>query len=179
MGPSMSVCRVFPTGVSNLHGQGALLCNNWNLFCYPIVVIYVVCHSCCYCYSMALPPPSPGRTPLCLCHLRLDHPGLRRTGTAHEGLRTHGTRSLPGTVPLGTPPGNAPTPSPSQDFLFNPWGFTTRAHPQDACFVGAWFPAIIAPKVLRRCPPLPCLGHQAWRPLCFNHPGCNISARMT
>jgi hypothetical protein len=45
----------------------------------------------CYCYSLAL--PSPGWTPLCLYHHRLDHPGLRRTSTAPQGLR-HGAKPI-------------------------------------------------------------------------------------
>jgi hypothetical protein len=72
------------------------------------------------------------------CHLTLDHPGLRRTGTASERLR-----HFRGRHPLGKHPGNAATPSPNQDLLFNPWGFTTQALSQDASFVGAWSSAIV------------------------------------
>jgi hypothetical protein len=50
---------------------------------------------------------------------------------------------------------------------------------QDSCFIGAWPPAIVALGALPQGPPLTCLSLQAWTPLCFHHPGCNIGTRMT
>jgi hypothetical protein len=40
--------------------------------------------------------------------------------------------------------------------------------------------AIVAPIVILIVNPIvvPCLGHQAWTPLCFNNLDCNISATM-
>jgi hypothetical protein len=113
--------------------------------------------------------PSPGLTPLCLCHLGLDHSGPRRIQTAPRSFATCRTWLLLGTQHLsGPPPGNAPNTY-SKPGLFNPWGFIT----QDAWFGGAWPPVIVAPGALPHGPTLPCLGHQAWTPL------CNISAGMT
>jgi hypothetical protein len=81
-------------------------------------------------------------------------------------------------APFGAPPCNASNAY-SKPGLFNPWGFTARTLPHDACFVGALSTAIVAPGALPHGPPLPFLDHQAWTPLCFHHPGCNICARMT
>jgi hypothetical protein len=83
--------------------------------------------SYCYCYSLAL--YSLGWTPLCLYHLRLDHPGLKRTETAPRGA----------SPPMGLGPFQRlhpqvmpPTLSPNQKFLFILWSFTMQALPQDA-----------------------------------------------
>jgi hypothetical protein len=46
--------------------------------------------------------PSPGYTPHCLCHLRLDHPGLRRSGS----LPPKGLGPFWALHTLRTPPGN-------------------------------------------------------------------------
>jgi hypothetical protein len=100
----------------------------------------------CYCYLMVL--PSPGWTPLCLYHVRLEHPGLRRAGTFPEGFTTHGARPLLGTAPPGNTLDNAPTPSPNQDIFFNLWGFTTQALTHDAYFIGAWTPVLPIPGAL-------------------------------
>jgi hypothetical protein len=125
----------------------------------PIVVVNV---------SFAF--PSPGWTPLCLYRLRLDHPGLRRIWTTPEGFcHPRG--------PYGATSGNAPNAYPKPGL--NTRDFTTQAPPLDACFVGAWPPAIVGRGALPHGQPLPCLGHKAWTPLCFNHPGFNICARLT
>jgi hypothetical protein len=103
MGPSMSVCHVFPAGVGILHDRGVIVVQQWETIVIPIVIVSVVC-SCCYCYSMAL--PSPGWTPHCLYDLRLDHPGLRRTGTALDGVRhPRGYATFWDCGPFGEPPG--------------------------------------------------------------------------
>jgi hypothetical protein len=73
-------------------------------------------------------------SPICLHHLRLGYPCLRRTGTAPRGFATHGARPLLGTAPLrDTPRAMATMCSPNQDLWCNP-----QDHPQDAYFVGAW-----------------------------------------
>jgi hypothetical protein len=83
-----------------------------------------------------------------------------------------------GRSPLWGTPGIAPNAY-SKPGLFNLWGFTTQALPQDGCFVGALPPAIFAPGAFPHWPPLAFFGHQAWTSLCCHHSVCNISARMT
>lgn len=66
--------------------------------------------------------------------LKLDHPDLRRTGTASPGATSPtglgNFRKLP-----PPPPGGTPAPSPNRDFLLNSWRVTTQALSQEACFV--------------------------------------------
>jgi hypothetical protein len=84
-------------------------------------------------------------TPLGLCHLRLDRPGITRLC------------STPGTGPSAY----------YKSGLFNSWGFTTHFLPQVVCFTGALPPVIIHPGALHHMSLLPCLRHQAWMHLCI------------
>jgi hypothetical protein len=90
---SVSLYVAFSLGGSQLAWTGSLLHNTGNLLIFLILLLYCYfnwnysyCHCCsyCYCYSTAL--YSPARTSLCLYHFRLNHQGLRRTGTAPEEL---------------------------------------------------------------------------------------------
>jgi hypothetical protein len=104
MAPSMSVCLSLKKQATHMTGG----------HCCAAVGIHSYWYSCwhfCsyYCYSMAL--SLPGWTPLCFYRLRLDHPGLRRTGNATEGLRQ----------PLGL---CHPCPSPR---CLLPWGLAPCA----------------------------------------------------
>jgi hypothetical protein len=77
-------------------------------------------------------------TPLGLFHLRVDHPGLGRIWAASEGFcHSRGETTFGDKVPFRASPCNVPSAY-SKPGLFNPWGFTAHALPQDACFVGAW-----------------------------------------
>jgi hypothetical protein len=82
-----------------------------------------------YCYSLAL--SSPGWTPLCLYHLRLDHPDLRKSGTAHEGLR-----HPRGQASSGEPPDIAHTPGPNRNFLLTPGALSPRPFPRILASLG-------------------------------------------
>jgi hypothetical protein len=53
-----------------------------------------------------------------------------------RGFATHGTRALPGIVPLRTPPGNTPPAQSQPGFLFKLWGITTEAFPQETPLPG-------------------------------------------
>lgn len=123
-GPSMSVCRAFPTGLATRLTMGSLflpLLSIFLLFSLSEFCSYSSCYRNSYCYFyfyclllLALAPlalPSPGWTPLGLYHLSSDHPKLRRTGTVPEKLG-----HFRGLHPVGTPLGNTPTPNPIQDF---------------------------------------------------------------
>jgi hypothetical protein len=111
-----------------------------------------------------------------LRNIGLDHPDLRRTRTAPERASPPmGLGHFQGLSPFKAPPGNAPSvyskpglftlgalpPSPFPRCLLH-WGLA----PSDCCS------RVFDPQTTH------CLGHQVWTPLCFHHPGHNISARM-
>jgi hypothetical protein len=139
MGPYMSVCLSrFPCGVDNLHNWGTLLHNSENIFFFLIIisVVIVIPWPCLHGLDAPLPLPSQVRSSRPQedqdCPRRASPP----TGLCHlQGLQPH-------------PQVMATTPSPNWDFLFNPWGFTIRALLHDACFIGAWPPALHVPGAL-------------------------------
>jgi hypothetical protein len=95
-----------------------------------------------------LPPPT--FAPAWLCLRRVGHPfasaisgyviqALGRPGPPRGALPPTGLGHFRGTHPQVMPL----NPTTNQDK--NPWGFTSQTLPQDACLVGAWHPAIVAP----------------------------------
>jgi hypothetical protein len=125
-------------------------------------------------HTCALPPrfvlshiaflalPSLFRTPLGLYHLRLDHPGLERNLTAPESffhLRIWA-------------PDSAPMPTPYRNYV--PGALTPGSSPG-----GARPQAMICSRCFAHVPLLRCFGQQAREHLCFHHPSCNISERIT
>lgn len=60
-----------------------------------------------------------------------------------------------------------------------PWSFTDEALLQDACFIGAWLPVIVAQGASLHGSTFSCLGFKAWTSLfvCCLH--CSICAVMT
>jgi hypothetical protein len=98
------------------------------------------------------------------------------SGLPPRGLATHRIRPLSGTK---SPSGHPHTNAFSKLELLNPRGFTAWTLPKDTSFVGAWPLAIVATGAFTHRPRLLFFDHWAWTLLCFHHPGCNISARMT
>jgi hypothetical protein len=79
---------------------------------------------------IVIPWPFPGRTPLCLYHLMLDHPGLRRIWTVPKGFCHPPGWTLSGaTSPFRALPGNVPNAY-SKPRLFNTWRFTAQIFPR-------------------------------------------------
>jgi hypothetical protein len=71
--PCLRAYRGFPRRKATCL-KGVIVVQQWE----PVVIVTHV--------LIVIPWPSPGWTPLCLCYHKLDHLGLRRTGTAPERL---------------------------------------------------------------------------------------------
>jgi hypothetical protein len=103
--------------------------------------------------------PSPGWIPLCLYQLRIIQ-ASGGPGLPSRGFAIHGAGSLVGTAP----PGNALHFSPNGYYLFNPVPLPPEPFlPHNACFFGAWLPALPVPGALPPGLSILCLAHQGFR----------------
>jgi hypothetical protein len=86
-----------------------------------------------------------------------------------------------GPDPLATPPDNSPPQClvPTRIVYLTLGAVPLRPFSRMLALFGPGPPVIVDPGFLPHEPHLPCIGYQAWAPLCFKQPGCNINARIT
>jgi hypothetical protein len=107
--------------------------------------------------------PSPGWTPLCLCHLRLDHPGLKRTGAAPEVLRNPRGKATSGDfTPWGHPQVMSRIPSPNPHFFIQPLGLYHPATSLWRLLRWGFAPALLIPGPLPLGLSIQCLAYQGF-----------------
>jgi hypothetical protein len=101
--------------IGHLHNFGSLLHNSASLL---FLLFFFI--------GILFPLPSQCLKRLCICHLRLDHPGLKQTGRLPRVFAPHVARPLSGTALLGALPVNTPR---LVSILFNPWASPRRVVP--------------------------------------------------